>query len=79
MCSIKDSITWRLGQFCPVCQGFTFRLRENFLSEFRWRQRGQLLRQSVLTICLKRAQNFVFRLDVCSLAPYPAAIAAVLV
>lgn len=52
---------------------------ENFLSEFRRRQRDQLLRQSVLTICLERAQNFVFRLDVRSLAPYPAAIAAVLV
>jgi hypothetical protein len=52
---------------------------ENFLSEFRRRQRDQLLRQSVLTICLERAQNFVFQLDVRSLAPYPAAIAAVLV
>ena len=52
---------------------------ENFLSEFRRRQRDQLLRQSVLTICLERTQNFVFRLDVRSLAPYPAAIAAVLV
>ena len=52
---------------------------ENFLSEFRRRQRDQLLRQSVLIICLERAQNFVFRLDVRSLAPYPAAIAAVLV
>jgi hypothetical protein len=52
---------------------------ENFLSEFRRRQRDQLLRQSVLTICLERAQNFVLRLDVRSLAPHPAAIAAVLV
>ena len=52
---------------------------ENFLSEFRRRQRDRLLRQSVLTICLERAQNFVFQLDVRSLAPYPAAIAAVLV
>jgi hypothetical protein len=51
----------------------------HFLSEFRRRQRDQLLRQSVLTICLERAQNFVFRLDVRSLAPYPAAIATVLV
>ena len=39
----------------------------------------QFLRQSVSTIRLKRAQNLVFRLDVCSLAPYPAAIAAVVV
>jgi len=52
---------------------------ENFLSEFRRRQRDQLLRQSVLTKWLERAQNFVFRLDVRSLAPYPLAIAAVLV
>ena len=52
---------------------------ENFLSEFRRRQRDQLLRQSVLTICLERAQNFVFRLDVRSLAPYPATVVAVLV
>ena len=44
---------------------------EHFLSEFRRRQRDQLLRQSVLTIRLERAQNFVFRLDACSLAPYP--------
>jgi hypothetical protein len=52
---------------------------ENFLSEFRRRQRDQLLRQPLLSICLDRAQNFVFRLDVRSLAPYPAAIVAVLV
>ena len=52
---------------------------ENFLSEFRRRQRDQLLRQSVLAICLDRAQNFVLRLDVRSLAPYPAAVVAVLV
>ena len=43
---------------------------ENFLSEFRRRQRDELLRQSVLTICLERAQNFVFRLNVRSLAPF---------
>ena len=52
---------------------------ENFLSEFRRRQRDQLLRQSVLAICLERAQNLVLRPDVRSLASYPAAIAAVLV
>jgi hypothetical protein len=52
---------------------------ENFLSEFRRRQRDQLLRQSVLAICLERAQNLVLWLDVHSLASYPAAIAAVLV
>src|SRR4029077_3489498 len=52
---------------------------ENFLSEFRRRQRDQILRQSVLSICLDRAQNFVLRLNVRSLAPYPAAVTAVLV
>src|SRR5512132_2879880 len=51
---------------------------ENFLSEFRRRQRDELLRQPLLRICLYRAQNFVLRLDVRSLAPYPAAVAAVL-
>jgi hypothetical protein len=52
---------------------------ENFLSEFRRRQRDHLLRQPLLSICVERAQNFVLRLDVRSVAPYPAAIAAVLV
>ena len=32
-----------MGAFCSVCQGFTFRLRENFLSEFRRGQREELL------------------------------------
>jgi hypothetical protein len=52
---------------------------ENFLSEFRRRQRDQLLRQPLLSICLDRAQNFVLRLNVRSLAPYPATVVAVLV
>jgi hypothetical protein len=52
---------------------------ENFLSEFRRRQRDQLLRQPLLSICLDRVQNFVLRLDVFPLAPYPAAVVAVLV
>jgi len=52
---------------------------ENFLSEFRRRQRDQLLRQPLLSICLDRVQNFVLRLDVLPLAPYPAAVVAVLV
>jgi hypothetical protein len=52
---------------------------ENFLSEFRHRQRDQLLRQPLLSICLDRVQNFVLRLDVLPLAPYPAAVVAVLV
>jgi hypothetical protein len=52
---------------------------ENFLSEFRRRQHDELLRQPLWRLCLERAQGFVFQLDVRSLAPYPAAIAAVLV
>src|SRR4029077_12677353 len=52
---------------------------ENFLSEFRRRQRDQFLRQPLLSICLDRAQNFGLRLNVRSLAPYPAAVVAVLV
>jgi len=52
---------------------------ENFLSEFRRRQRDQLLRQPVWRICFERAQGFALRHNVRSLAPYPAAMAAVLV
>jgi hypothetical protein len=52
---------------------------ENFLSEFRRRQRDELLRQPVWRICFERAQGFALRHNVRSLAPYPATIAAVLV
>ena len=52
---------------------------ENFLSEFRRQQRDELLRQPVWRICFERAHGFALRHNVRSLAPYPAAIAAVLV
>ena len=50
---------------------------ENFLPEFRRRQRDELLRQPLWRICFDRAQDFVFRHNVRSLASYPAGIAAV--
>ena len=52
---------------------------ENFLHEFHRRQRDELLRQPLWRICCERAHDFMFRLDVRSLASYPAAVAAVLV
>ena len=52
---------------------------ENFLHEFHRRQRDELLRQPLWRICLQRAHDFMFRLDVRSLASYPAAVTAVLV
>jgi hypothetical protein len=52
---------------------------ENFLHEFHRRQRDELLRQPLWRICLERAHDFMFQLDVRSLASYPAAITAVLV
>jgi len=52
---------------------------ENFLHEFHRRQRDELLRQPLWRICLERAHDFIFQLDVRSLASYPAAVAAVLV
>jgi hypothetical protein len=47
---------------------------ENFLSEFRRRQRDQLLRQPVWRICFERAHGFALRHNV---RPYPVGIAAV--
>jgi hypothetical protein len=52
---------------------------ENFLHEFHRRQRDEMLRQPLWRICLERAHGFMFRLDVRSLASYPAAVAAVLI
>jgi hypothetical protein len=52
---------------------------ENFLHEFHRRQRDELLRQPLWRICLERAHTFMLRLDVRSLASYPAAVTAVLV
>ena len=50
---------------------------ENFLSEFRRRQRDELLRQPVWRICFERAQGFALRHNVRPLASYAAGIAAV--
>ena len=52
---------------------------ENFLHEFHRRQRDELLRQPLWRICRDRARDLMFKLDVRSLASYPAAVAAVLV
>ena len=51
---------------------------ENFLHEFHRRQRDEMLRQPLWRICLERAHGFMLRMDVRSLASYPAAVAAVL-
>jgi hypothetical protein len=52
---------------------------ENFLHEFHRRQRDELLRQPLWRICLERSHTFTLRLDIRSLASYPAAVAAVLI
>jgi hypothetical protein len=52
---------------------------EDFLHEFHRRQRDELLRQPLWRICLERAHDLMLRLDVRSLASYPAAVTAVLV
>ena len=46
---------------------------ENFLHEFHRRQRDELRRQPLWRICVDRAQDFVFRHNVRSLAAYPQA------
>ena len=50
---------------------------ENFLHEFRRRQRDELLRQPILSVCVDRMRDFVFQHNVRVLACYPAGIAAV--
>ena len=52
---------------------------DNFLHEFHRRQRDELLREPLWRICLQRAQDFMFRLNVPALTSYPAAITAVLI
>src|SRR5947208_11675189 len=47
---------------------------ENFLSEFRRRQRDELLRQPVWRICFERAHGFALRHNA---RPYPAGVAVV--
>jgi hypothetical protein len=50
---------------------------ENFLHEFRRRQRDELLRQPPWRNCFERAQGFAVQCNVRSLASYAAGIAAV--
>ena len=52
---------------------------DSFLHEFHRRQRDELLRQTLWRICLQRAQDFMFRLNVPTLTSYPAAVTALLV
>ena len=52
---------------------------DNFLHEFHRRQRDELLREPLWRICLQRAQDFLFRLNVPGLTSYPAAVTALLV
>src|SRR5207302_6176015 len=52
---------------------------ENFLHEFHRRQRDELLRQPLWRICVDRARDFVFGLNLGTLTSYPAAATAVLV
>jgi hypothetical protein len=51
---------------------------ENFLSEFRRRQREELRRQPLWSICIDCAHDFVFRHNVRPFAFYSAAVAAVI-
>jgi hypothetical protein len=52
---------------------------ENFVHEFHRRQRDELLRAPLWRLGLQRAQDFMFRLNLPSLASYPVAAAAVLI
>ena len=52
---------------------------DNFLHDFHRRQRDELLRQPLWRICLQRAQDFMFRLNVSTLTSYPAAVTALLI
>src|SRR6201995_1206962 len=52
---------------------------EDFLHEFHRRQRDALLKQPLWRICLERAHDFMFKLNVPSLTSYPAAATAILI
>lgn len=52
---------------------------DNFLHEFHRRQRDELLREPLWRLTLQRVHDFLFRLQLPSLASYPVAAAAVLV
>jgi hypothetical protein len=49
---------------------------ENFLHEFHRRQREQLLRQPIWSVCVASVRDFIFRHNVRPLAYYPAGVAA---
>jgi len=51
---------------------------DNFLHEFHRRQRNELLKEPVWRICLQRARDFMFRLNIPGVASYPAAVTALL-
>jgi hypothetical protein len=52
---------------------------DEFLHEFHRRQRAELLREPIWRICLQRAHDFMFQLNVPSLTSYPAAATALLI
>ena len=52
---------------------------DNFLHEFHRRQRAELLRQPLWRVAWQRAHDFMFQLNVPTLASYPAAAAAIVV
>ncbi len=52
---------------------------DNFLHEFHRRQRLDLLRQPLWHVAWQRAHDFMFQLNVPTLASYPAAAAAIVV
>ena len=49
---------------------------ENFLHEFHRRQRDELLRQPIWSVCTDRVRDFIFRHNVRPLAYYPVGVAA---
>jgi hypothetical protein len=52
---------------------------DNFLHEFHRRQRDELLKAPVWRIALRRAQDFLFRLNIPGLASYPALATALVI
>ncbi len=52
---------------------------EDFLHEFHRRQRDDLLKEPLWRICLERAHDFMFKLNVPSLTSLPAAATALLI
>ena len=52
---------------------------DNFLHEFHRRQRAELLRQPLWRVVMQRAHDFMFQLNVPTLASYPAAAAALVI